>query len=213
MSDEPTNPKLKIVPPTAEELDEEEKEFRALRRDAGGVRGAADAGILTIRVGKQPTPKNEFFRTHGTFRPILAMVTVVAGLDQHYIAVMPHMIEHLSGIGILTHDHTLYLIITPTGALQIIPAACANADGEQNEWHRTKEIGLIAGIDRWGRIYADTPNRSYKWYEAPKDRFGDPIWPEIKPAKIIRLAFRDKGRLIDSADHLLVQKWAGRDRG
>jgi hypothetical protein len=28
----------------------------------------------------------------------------------------------------------------------------------------------------------------------------------------MRMAFRDKGRLIDSADHILVQKWAGRDK-
>src|SRR5262245_26702510 len=50
---------LKLVP--EEELDEEEKEFRALRRDIPGVKGAADAGMLTISVGKQP-PKNAFYR-------------------------------------------------------------------------------------------------------------------------------------------------------
>jgi len=27
----------------------------------------------------------------------------------------------------------------------------------------------------------------------------------------MRMAFKDKGRLIDSPDHILVQKWAGRD--
>ena len=40
---------------------------------------------------------------------------------------------------------------------------------------------------------------------------GEPNWPDIKPAKIMRMAFRDKGRLIDSSEHILVQKWAGRD--
>ena len=55
---------------TPEELDEEEAEFRALRRDLPGVKGASAAGIVTISVGKTPA-KNEFFRTHRDFRPIV----------------------------------------------------------------------------------------------------------------------------------------------
>jgi hypothetical protein len=34
----------------------------------------------------------------------------------------------------------------------------------------------------------------------------------LKPAKIFRLAFRDKNRLIDSTEHTLFQRWAARDR-
>ena len=41
MSDE-TEPNLKVV--SSQELDEEEKEFRALRRDLPGVKGAAEVG-------------------------------------------------------------------------------------------------------------------------------------------------------------------------
>ena len=54
---------------TEAELDEEEQEFRALRRDLPGVKGASAAGIVTISVGKTPG-KNEFFRTHPEFRPV-----------------------------------------------------------------------------------------------------------------------------------------------
>jgi hypothetical protein len=36
-------------------------------------------------------------------------------------------------------------------------------------------------------------------------------WPDLKPAKIFKLAFRDKGRLIDSVEHPLFKKWAARD--
>jgi hypothetical protein len=48
-------------------------------------------------------------------------------------------------------------------------------------------------------------------FHAPEARFGEPIWPELKPAKIFRLAFKDKGRKIDSVDHPLFQKWAARE--
>ena len=54
-------------------------------------------------------------------------------------------------------------------------------------------------------------NRVYQVFPAPAGRFADPVWPELKPAKIFRLAFRDKGRLIDSPEHPLFQKWAARD--
>jgi hypothetical protein len=211
MSDEKQLPKLEVV--TNEELDADELEFRSLRRDVPGVKGASEAGLLAISVGKQPTPKNEFFRTHPDFRPIVPMVSVEAGMDRHFIAVMPHMIEPLAGIGISVTDHVLYLIISPRGALRIIPCRGPNAEGEQNEWDRTKEMALIDGIDGWVRMYSDREGNCYKSFPAPVGRFGDPNWPTIKPAKIMRLGFRDRGRLLDGPDHVLMQKWAGRDRG
>jgi hypothetical protein len=107
-----------------------------------GVKGAGDVGITTISVGKQISPKNEFFRTHSDFRPVVPLVDIEVGMDRQYIAVSPDMVEPLASMGITVTDHTLYLTITP----------------------------------------------------------------------IFRLGFRDKGRLIDSTDHVLVQKWAGRDR-
>jgi hypothetical protein len=212
MADEQVKkPDLKVV--TEEELDEEEKEFRALRRDVPGVKGAAEAGMLTISVGKQPIPKNTFYRTHKTFRPVVPLVNVEVGMDHHFIAVMPQMVEPLASMGITVTDHTLYLIITPEGGLRIIPVRGPNMEGEQNEWDRTREMALFAGMDQWVRMYNDRANNAYKSFPAPVGRFGEPNWPDIKPAKIMRLAFRDKGRLIDSTDHILVQKWAGRDRG
>jgi hypothetical protein len=115
-------PKLEIV--TDEQVDEDEAEFRKLRRDLPGVKGASAIGIVAIGVGKLPG-KNEFFRV---------------------------------------------------------------------------------------RLYTDQENKVYKVFSAPAGRFADPIWPELKPAKIFRLAFRDKGRLVDSVEHPLFKKWAARDR-
>ena len=74
-------------------------------------------------------------------------------------------------------------------------------------------MALIEAMEAWFRMYTDKANNAYKNFPAPVGRYGDPNWPDIKPAKIIRMAFRDKGRLIDSTEHILVQKWAGRDGG
>ena len=194
-----------------EDLDEEEKEFRSLRRDIPGVKGASAVGIVAIGVAKTPG-KNEFFRTHPDFRPVVPIVDLEVGMEKHFFAVTDEMVEALAGIGITVTDHALYLTVTPRGAVKIVPVRQANADGEQNEYARTKEIGLLRGTTEWVRLYTDQENRDYKVFPAPAGRFAEPVWPELKHAKIFRLAFRDRGRLVDSPEHPLFQKWAARDK-
>jgi hypothetical protein len=196
----------------AEQLDDEEREFRALRRDLPGVKGASAAGIVSISVGKTPL-KNEFFRTHSDFRPVMPVVDIEIGMEKQFFVVTPDMVEPLSGIGITVTDHVLYLTVTSRGAIRIVPVRQANADGEQNEYARTKEIGLVQAMEQWVRLYTDQENKCYKVFVAPANRYGDPQWPDLKPAKVFRLAFRDKGRLIDSPEHPLFKKWAARDSG
>jgi hypothetical protein len=205
MADKTDKPKLEIVP--EQEQDEDELEFTRMRRDLPGVKGASAVGIVTIGVSKIPG-KNEFFRTHPDFRPVVPLVDVEVGMEQQFFAVSDDMVQALAGIGITVSDHTLYLTVTAAGSVRIIPVLC-NSD---NEYNRTREIGLIAGMEGWFRLYSDRPNTCYRVFPAPAGRFAEPIWPELKPAKIFRLAFRDKGRMVDSVDHPLFQKWAARDK-
>jgi hypothetical protein len=210
MTDEPVaKPKLEVV--TNEQLDEEEQEFRALRRDLPGVKGASAVGIVTIGVAKTPG-KNEFFRTHPEFHPVVPIVDLEVDMERQFFAVTDEMVEALASIGISVTDHRLYLTVTSRGAVKIVPVRGANMDGEQNEYNRTKEIGLIQGQDEWVRLYTDQENRCYNVFSAPAKRFAEPQWPALKPAKIFKLAFRDKGRLIDSPEHPLFQRWAARDK-
>jgi hypothetical protein len=196
---------------TEEELDAEEREFRALRRDLPGVKGASGGGFVTISVGKTPT-KNEFFRSHPDFRPTVSLVDTEVGIEKQFFAVTPDMVVALAGIGIVVADYTLYLTITSRGALRIVPVRRANNDGEQNEYHRTKEIGLMQATNEWVRFFTDQENHCYQVFPAPAERFTDPQWPVLKEAKVFRLAFRDKGRLLDGVEHTLFKKWAARDK-
>lgn len=212
--------KLKLVTPEAApdgisseiaaELEEEEAEFRAIRRDLPGVKGTSATGIVAISVGKAP-PKNEFFRCHKVFHPVIPMVNCEIGMEKAFFAVASNMIEPLAGIGIMVTEHTLYLSVTPQGSFRVVPVRCANAEGERNSYDSTKEIGMTRALTEWVRLYTDNENRCYKVFCAPKERFAEPSWPELSPAKIFRLAFRDKGRLIDNSEHPLFQKWAARD--
>jgi hypothetical protein len=209
--DEEAGKENPITPEQQEELDEDEREFRALRRDLPGVKGESAIGIVAISVGKTPT-KNEFFRCHSTFSAVVPIVDLEVGMDRQYFAVTDTMREALRGIGITVSEHTLYLTVTSRGAVRIIPVRGADADGEQNEYNRTKEIGLIQARTEWVRLFTDLENKCYQVFPAPADRFAEPIWPALKEAKIFRLAFRDKGRLVDSVEHPLFLKWAARDK-
>jgi hypothetical protein len=211
MSDETAKPKLEIVPPTGEQLDEEEQEFRRLRRDLPGVKGASAVGIVAISVAKKPD-KNEFFRTHPDFYAVVPIVDLEVGMERQFFAVTDEMVEALASIGISVTNHRLYLTVTSQGAVKIVPVRGADMDGEQNEYDHTREIGLLKARDEWVRLYTDQANHCYKVFPAPETRFADPQWPALKPAKIFKLAFRDKGRLIDSEQHPLFQRWAARDK-
>ena len=198
-------PKTKLT--VVEGLDEDEIEFQKLRRDLPGVKGASAAGIVSITVSKKPEA-NEFFRTHPDFMPIIPIVNIEVGMERQFFAVTDNMVVALAGIGITVSDHRLYMVVTPRGAVRIIPV---NVESD-NEYIRSKEIGLIEGTRQWVRLYNDRENRNYKVFPAPAGRFSDPIWPELKQAKIFRVAFRDKGRMVDTPDHPLFLKWAARDK-
>jgi hypothetical protein len=208
-ADDAKKPELKEV--SDEQLDEDEQEFRAMRHDLPGVKGSSAVGIVSIGVSKTPG-KNEFFRSHPEFRPVISIVNLEVGMEHQFFAVTDGMVEALAGIGITVSLYTLYLTVTAEGAVRIVPVRRPDVDGDQNDYDRTKELGLVRGRTEWVRLFTDLKNRVYKVYSAPVGRFADPIWPELKHARIFRLAFRDKGRLIDSVDHPLFQKWAARDK-
>ena len=199
------------TPEQVEELDADEAEFCAIRQDLPGVKGVSAAGIVSIAVGKMVSPKHEYFRTHPEFRPLIPVVDTEVGIEKQFFAVTPDMVANLASIGITVSNHVLYLTTTPRGGIRIIPVRQASGDFEQDEYSRTKELGLVQGVGEWVRLYSDQENRVYKVFPAPPGRFADPHWPELKDSKIFRLAFKDKGRLIDSTEHPLFQKWAGRD--
>ena len=138
-------PKAKLT--VVEGLDEDEIEFQKLRRDLPGVKGASAIGIVSILVSKKP-PKNEFFRTHPDFTPIVPIVDLEVGMERQFFTVNDDMVVALAGIGITVTDHRLYLITSPEGAVRVIPVSTES----ENDYDRTRETGLIQGMNEWVRL-------------------------------------------------------------
>ena len=81
--------------------------------------------------------------------------------------------------------HILYLTISPRGAIHVIPINCET----DNDYNRTKEIGLLDGVKRWVRLYTDLENKVYRVFPAPEGRFDEPQWPQLSEAKFSGSAF------------------------
>jgi hypothetical protein len=127
-----------------EQLDDEEREFRALKRDLPGVKGGSAAGIVSVKVDKTPG-KNKFFRTLPDFRPIMRIVDTEVGMEKQFFAVTDEMVAALAGIGITVSDHTLYFTVTTDGNYRVIPVRIAEDAESENEFNRTREAGLLPG--------------------------------------------------------------------
>ena len=119
------------------------------------------------------------------------MVNIEKGMERHFFAVAPDMIAPLLEIGISVADHILYLTVASGGAVTVVPVRQAVGDGEQNEYDRTKEIGLRQARTAWVRLFTDQANRCYKVFPAVEGRFTEPTWPDISagenlPARVPR---------------------------
>ena len=93
-------------------------------------------------------------------------------MEQQFFAVTEDMVEAFGSIGITVSDHTLYLTVTSDGAYRIIPIRCDT----ENEWTRTKKIGLLQAVDQWVRLYSDQTEGGYRTFHAPQGRFPAPVW-------------------------------------
>ena len=155
-----------------EQLDEEEREFRALRRDFPGVKGAGAAGIVAVSSPRSPARMSSSAPTPNSGRS------------------MPWSISKLAWNGILRchrsdggglecdryhgdRSHSL-LHVTRAGSRNRSGSSSRYNDGEQNEYARTKEIGLMQASDEWVRLFTDRENRCYQVFPAPARRLRRP---------------------------------------
>jgi hypothetical protein len=195
--------------PTDHQLDEDEAALRALRLDLPGAAGAP-TGIVSVAVSDR-FPRREFFRTHPTNTAVLPMVDHAAGMEVEYHVVTQPMVPELASLGVDALPYRLYEMLTAEGAIRLIAVRQSDIDGSVNEWNRTKEIALVRAQKVWVRAISDRANGRYRVFEAPEGRFPDPVWPDLTLANLVRLAFTERGRLIDRPEHPLFRKWAASD--
>jgi hypothetical protein len=191
-----------------EQLDEEELELRNMRIDLPGG-GPTGAGLTAISVAKTPG-KESFFRTHPEHMLDTQLVTSARGLDVSFLAVAPVMVNAMIAIAYPPHPHRLYLTITREGILRFVPVRLPD-DGDWNVWQESKELALLQARKVWVRLATNTSEGRYQAFPLEEDVYPDPVWPTLNLARLFRLAFRGRGRLIDTLQHPYYLKLIGRE--
>jgi hypothetical protein len=86
------------------------------------------------------------------------------------------------------------------------PIRLPGADGRIDMWNQSALEAAEMARRTWIRISASRSLGAYEIFRAT-GKFPNPIWPDADLNTIVRIAF--KGRIVDSADHLVVQRLRG----
>jgi hypothetical protein len=101
---------------------------------------------------------------------------------------------------------TLFTAISRQGTLFLWPVKLPNSEGRYNAWHRSGAEGAERAMEKWVRVTASMSLGAYEIFEASGE-LPEPNWPDYQFGEILKIAFRD--RLVDRADHPLVQRLLG----
>jgi hypothetical protein len=124
--------------------------------------------------------------------------------DFYFIA--PNMVQTLYALGEVTAAK-LVPAVTRQGVPLVIPVKLPAEGSPMSGWHETMLTAVERGSTKWIRISADMALGGYRIYEAIGD-LGEPKFPDMPLNDMLEIAF--KGRIIDSEDHPVVEKLAGR---
>ena len=101
---------------------------------------------------------------------------------------------------------TLYLAVNRQDYPRIWHVKLPGEDGRRNGWHESAASAACCAMQQWTRITANMAIGAYEVFEAV-GQLPEPVWPDKSFGEILEIAFR--GRIIDSADHPVVQRLLG----
>ena len=159
---------------------------------------------LLVRLPVRKPSKQEFFRAHAGPEYRLPCVVLEIKEEREFYLVTPAALEFLAED---VRHVELRLCRSRLGALFMWPVPMPGPDGRTNSWHESsRETASIAERD-WIRMRAEMAEGGYTVVRAT-GIIAEPEWPDKTMTELLELAFKD-GKLIDSADHPIVQQLNG----
>ena len=158
--------------------------------------------VMTVPVGKPA--RQEFFwvNPRPEYRLTPAAIIEVKE-DREVYLVTPNMAQELPGEFTAA---TLFTTINRQGVLRLWPVKLPGPDGKHNEWHRSAAEAAELAMKMWIRLTANMSLGANEVFEATGN-LPEPEWPDIPFPEILKIAFKD--RIVDRADHPLVQRLRG----
>jgi hypothetical protein len=165
---------------------------------------AVGAEKLLVRLPVRKPTRQEFFRVHvdPEFRLPCAILEIKEEREFYLVtpAALPALAEDVRHV-------ELRLCLNRQGAPFMWPVPMPGPDGRTNSWHESAREAANLAEKSWIRMVAAMAEGSYSIYIAT-GTIPDPRWPEKSFEELLELAFKD-GKLIDSADHPVVQQLNG----
>ena len=191
---------LKVVSSTA---DQDEALLATLRLDPAKVEAAVK---IPISVQVRRPSKQEFIRVHPQLEINVSAIELKEDSDGGLYLVAANMAAALSGEA---NAYVLRPYVNRAGVLRLWPLRLPDPDGKQNPWHRTAAVAAIKAMGGWVRVTANRSAGEYEVFVAPNQP-PPPEWPETSFPDMLRLAFTDRGRVIQDAEHPVVKQLLGR---
>jgi hypothetical protein len=193
---------LKVVPPTP--ADPDEVLLASLRLDPA----QSDAVVrIPITLQARKPSKQEFIRVHPEFALPVAAIELKDDSDGGLYLVAQSMMASLADEA---RSYALRPYINRVGTLRLWPIRLPDPDGKVNEWHRSAAVAAARAMTHWVRVSANRDVGGYECFEAV-NQGAEPVFPpDLTLPAMLRLAFTDRGRVIESVDHPLVKQLFGR---
>jgi hypothetical protein len=172
-----------------------------LRLDQSVLQAQA-AKRLLITVPVRKPNKQDFVRVHPD--PEYRVEVALLDYERDTYLIVPQLCAELTESEY--YVATIHVAINRQKVVFLWPVKLPGADGRQMDWHISAAEAAEKARDRWVRVTANMSLGAYEVFEAVAD-YGDPEWPTQSFWDLIKIAF--KNRLIDNADHLIIQKLRG----
>jgi hypothetical protein len=158
--------------------------------------------MLTSLPIRKPSP-HAFVRVHPQHYFDTALLVVkLDGPDELYFvepAVRPAITTQVN-------PTRLYLATTREADPFLWPIRLPGSDGRSSGWWDTAHTAANLGRNFWIRLQANMAAGQYDVYRAMGD-LPEPEWPDRSFHDLLELA--TKGRVIDSADHIVLRRLRG----
>jgi hypothetical protein len=162
--------------------------------------GAAKKLLTTIPVRKPH--KQDFVRVHPSID--YRVPTALLDFERDTYIITPRFAAQLGQNEY--YMATVYVCINRQKVVSLWPVKTPSADGKQSAWYSSAQDGAELAMARWVRITANMELGAYEISEAIAD-YGEPVWPDLPFRDLLQIGF--KTRMIDSEDHIVVQKLRG----
>jgi hypothetical protein len=171
-----------------------------------------EAGVrtqLTTLPVRKPK-RQEWFRVHPDpeYRADFAFIKLDDEGSEYYL-VHPQWRDALQNELLFC---TLYTCVNRHGVVFLWPARLPSEAGHRvSEWARSAHEAAAAAVKRYTRMQSNMKLGAYEhqFSDNPTPE-PDPIWPDKSMTELLKIAFQNTGRFIDTLDHSVIKQLRGR---